>query len=215
MKIAFVGGTGEEGMGLAYRMTLAGHQCVIGSRSRERAEAAAAELRAKGEDLQIAGAPNDEACARADVVVITLPYAGQRDTLPTLAGAIGSRIVVSTVVPMVFDGGAVRLSLPPEGSAAQEAQALLPNARVVGAFQNLSAKKLLKGDVPLDADVIVCGDDAEAKAKVSSLAESIRGVRAVDGGGLASSAFVEAITPLLVNVNRRYRTQASVRIVGI
>lgn len=215
MTIAFVGGTGEEGMGLAFRFALAGERCVIGSRSQERAEAAASALRARGEGLLVSGATNADACRGADVIVVTVPYTGMRDTLSALSDEIDGRIVVSAVVPMAFEGKTVRYTPPAEGSAAQEAQAILPRARVVGAFQNLSAKKLLEGDAPLDADVIVCGDDADAKAVVAALAERIRGVRAVDGGGLASAPFIEAITPLLVNINRRYKTQASIRIVGV
>lgn len=215
MTIAFIGGTGEEGMGLAFRFALAGERCVIGSRSLERAEAAAGELRARGEGLPVSGAVNAEACRQADLIVVTVPYAGMRDTLTALAAEMDRKIVVSAVVPMTFQDRTVRYTPPAEGSAAQEAQAILPRARVVGAFQNLSARKLLEGDVPLDADVIVCGDDADAKAAVAALAERIRGVRAIDGGGLSSAPFIEAITPLLVNINRRYRTQASIRIVGV
>lgn len=215
MTIAFVGGTGEEGMGLAYRLALAGEECVIGSRSAERAEAAAASLRARGEGLRIRGAANRDACQAGRIVVVTVPYGGMRETLAALEDVIDAKVVVSAVVPMSFEGGAVRFAPPPEGSAAREAQAVLPRARVVGAFQNLGAKKLLKGDVALDADVIVCGDDPEAKAEVAALAERIRGVRAIDGGGLDAALFVEAITPLLVHINRRYKTQAAVRIVGV
>ncbi|MEX0786330.1 MAG: NADPH-dependent F420 reductase, partial [Dehalococcoidia bacterium] len=102
-----------------------------------------------------------------------------------------------------------------EGSAAEQAQALLPGARVVGAFQNLGAAKLWDSDAPLDQDVIVCADDAEAKQAVSSLAEDIAGVRAVDGGPLASSRYVEGITVLLIGVNRRYKSLTGVRVVGI
>ncbi len=215
MTIAFVGGTGEEGMGLAFRFALAGEPCVIGSRSRERAESAASALRARGEGLPVSGATNADACREADIVIVTVPYGGMRETLAALSDEIGGKIVVSAVVPMTFEGKTVRYTPPAEGSAAQEAQAILPRARVVGAFQNLSAKKLLEGDVPLEADVIVCGDDADAKAAVAALAGRIPGVRAVDGGGLASAPFVEALTPLLVTINRRYKTQASIRIVGV
>jgi NADPH-dependent F420 reductase len=163
----------------------------------------------------VSGGTNAEACREADVVVVTVPYAGMRETLSALASEIDRKILVSAVVPMTFEGKAVRYAPPPEGSAAQEAQAILHRARVVGAFQNLSAKKLLQGDDPVDADVIICGDDAGAKEAVAALAERIRGVRAIDGGGLASAPFIEAITPLLVNINRRYKTQASIRIVGV
>jgi hypothetical protein len=115
---------------------------------------------------------------------------------------------------MTFSGGRASLMPVTEGSAAQQAQALLPGSTVVAAFQNLSAKKLL-GDGAVEADVIVCADDARAKADVMRLAETIEGVRAVDGGPLANSALVEGITPLLVSVNRTYKTQAGIRVTAL
>lgn len=214
MKIGFIGGTGEEGMGLAYRFAKAGHACIIGSRSAEKALASVAELREKDASLPISGATNAEATAQGEIVVVTTPYAAQADTLPPLAGAVGGKIVVSTVVPMAFEGGKASLLRVPEGSAAQQEQALLPGAKIVAAFQNLSAKKLLKGG-PLEADVVVCADDTEAKRAIMQLAEAIEGVRGIDGGALANAQLVEGITVLLVSVNRNYKTQAGVRIAGV
>lgn len=214
MKIGFIGGTGEEGMGLAYRFAQAGHTCIIGSRSAEKALASVAELREKDASLPISGATNAEAAAQGEIVVVTTPYAAQADTLPPLAAAVAGKIVVSTVVPMAFEGGKASLLRVPEGSAAQQEQALLPDAKVVAAFQNLSAKKLLKGG-PLEADVVVCADDAEAKRAIMQLAEAIEGVRGIDGGALANAQLVEGITVLLVSVNRNYKTQAGVRIAGV
>lgn len=214
MKIGFIGGTGEEGMGLAYRFARAGHACVIGSRSAEKAQASVAELREKDASLPISGATNAEAAAQGEIVIVTTPYAAQADTLPPLAGAAAGKIVVSTVVPMAFEGGKASLLGVPEGSAAQQEQALLPGTKVVAAFQNLSAKKLLKGG-PLEADVVVCADDAEAKRAIMQLAEAIEGVRGIDGGALANAQLVEGITVLLVSVNRNYKTQAGVRIAGV
>jgi NADPH-dependent F420 reductase len=213
MRIGFIGGTGEEGMGLAYRFALAGHNCVIGSRSEERATAAVAELKEKNAALPVAGTTND-GVAGADVVLITTPYSAQAATLPPLAKALTGRIVISTVVPMAFEAGRASVIAVPEGSAAQQAQALLPGSVVVAAFQNLSARKLLKGG-PLEADVVVCADDAEAKRQVMELAEAIEGVRGIDGGALANAQMVEAITVLLVSINRTYKAQASIRIAGI
>ena len=116
---------------------------------------------------------------------------------------------------MAFEGGKASMLSVPEGSAAEQVQALLPSARVVGAFHNLSAKKLSGGGELAEQDVLVCGDDADAKRDVMALAEQIGGVRAVDGGALAGSRYVEGITALLVNINRRYKTLAGVRIVGV
>ena len=214
MKSGFIGGTGEEGMGLAYRFAKAGHACIIGSRSAEKAQASVAELREKDTSLPISGATNAEASAQGEIVIVTTPYAAQADTLPPLAGAVDGKIVVSTVVPMAFEGGKASLLRVPEGSAAQQEQALLPGATVVAAFQNLSAKKLLKGG-PLEADVVVCADDADAKRAIMQLAELIEGVRGIDGGALTNAQLVEGITVLLVSVNRNYKTQAGVRIAGV
>lgn len=201
-------------MGLAYRFALAGHACIIGSRNTEKAQAAVAELREKDVSLPLTGTTNAEAAAQGDVVVVTTPYAAQADTLPPLAASTVGKIVVSTVVPMAFEGGKASLLPVPEGSAAQQEQALLPGARVVAAFQNLSARKLLRGD-PLDADVVICADDADGKRAIMQLAEAIEGVRGIDGGPLANAQLVEGVTVLLVAINRAYKTQAGVRIAGV
>ncbi len=213
MRIGFIGGTGEEGMGLAYRFAKAGHDCVIGSRALEKAQAAVAELREKDVALPLTAATNADAAA-ADIVVVTTPYSAQAATLPPLAGALAGKIVVSTVVPMAFDGGKASLLAVAEGSAARQQQALLPDSKIVAAFQNLSAKKLLKGG-PLEADVVVCSDDSAAKKRVMELAAAIEGVRGIDGGALANAQMVEGITVLLVSINRNYKTQAGIRIAGI
>lgn len=217
MKLAFIGGTGPEGKGLAYRFGLAGEQVIIGSRSAERAAEAAAELQDRlGAGADAVGAfPNGEAAARADVVLITVPFSAQSTTLPALADACAGKVVVSTVVPLAFVGRLALVDSVPEGSAAEQAQALLPRSTVVGAFQNLSAHTLLAGDVSMEMDVLVCGDAAAAKSMVMSLAERIRGVRALDAGPLAACRMVEAVTAMLLNLNRRYKAHAGLRIVGI
>lgn len=215
--LGFIGGTGPEGKGLAYRFALAGHEVIIGSRSRERGEQAAREVSERPDSVGAAvrGAENVDAARQADLIVITLPFEGQAQTLPALREAVEGKVVVSAAVPLSFQNGAAVMPPVPEGSAAEQAQALLPGARVVGAFQNLGAAKLWKSGASLDQDVIVCADDARAKREVMTLAEQIRGVRAVDGGPLASSRFVEGITALLINVNRRYKATTGVRIVGL
>ena len=201
-------------MGLAYRFAMAGHECIIGSRAIDKAEGAVAELREKDAALPLRAATNADAVADVEIVVVTTPYAAQAATLPPLTSALAGKIVVSTVVPMAFEGGRASLVAVPEGSAAQQEQALLPQATIVAAFQNLSARKLLKGG-PLEADVVVCADDADARKRIMSLAEAIEGVRGVDGGALANSQLVEGITVLLVSINRAYKTQAGIRIAGI
>jgi NADPH-dependent F420 reductase len=224
--ISFIGGTGPEGKGLAHRFALAGHDIIIGSRSAERAADAASEiaskLQAEGFNPQqtaspqrsVRGAENLDAAREGEIVVLTVPFDAQAATLPPLAEALNNKIVVSTGVPLAFDGGRPGIAAVPEGSAAQQAQALLAGARVVGAFHNLSATKLSAGG-SLDQDVLVASDDAEAKKQVMALAEQIEGARAVDGGPLAACQQVEGITALLIGINKRYKTAAGVRIVGI
>lgn len=214
-RIGFIGGTGPEGKGLAYRFALAGHELVIGSRSRERGEAAAREIAERVPNATVRGADNADAAREGTVVVLTVPFAAQADTLPALRDALDGKIVVSTAVPLSFEGGKPAMLPVAEGSAAEQAQALLPGARVVSAFQNLGAAKLWEGDPLLEQDVVVCADDAEARRAVMTLAEEIQGVRAVDGGPLASARYVEGITVLLVTINRRYKSTTGVRIVGI
>jgi NADPH-dependent F420 reductase len=213
--IGFIGGTGPEGLGLALRFALAGEEVAIGSRKLERAEAAAAEIRSKHPAANVWGAENRRVVEKADVVFVTIPYAGQKETLASLRDAIGGKLVVDTVVPLAFEKGRARALPVAEGSAAEEAQAVLPQATVVAAFHNLSAPKLVEGDAPLDADVLVCCDDADARAQVMALAAKIAGVRPVDGGGLANARYVEQVTVLLVNLNRIHKAHTGIRITGL
>ena len=212
--IGIIGGTGPEGKGLAARFARAGMEVLIGSRSVERGEEAAEDVRERAGG-NVRGATNAEAARAAEVVVVTVPYSGQADTLTALRDDIGNRIVVSTVVPMEFSPGKVEMLLLDDGSAAQEAQRILPEARVVGAYQNLAARKLFDVDHELDGDVIVCSDDKEALREVIWLTEQIPGLRGVNGGPLAVSHYVEGITTLLVHINRNYKTETSVKIVGV
>ena len=213
--IGFIGGTGPEGKGLAYRFALAGHAVLIGSRSAERGEEAAREIAEHASASNVRGGANLDVARDAEIVILTVPYVAQAETLPPLAEACAGKVVVSTGVPLSFEGGTPVMLAVSEGSAAEQAQALLPRARVAGAFQNLAAAKLWDSDAPLEQDVIVCADDAAAKRDIMALAEQIAGARAVDGGTLAGSRYVEGITALLIAINRRYRTTAGVRIVGV
>lgn len=212
--IGIIGGTGPEGKGLAARFARAGLDVIIGSRSAERGEAAAAEVREQAGG-NVSGASNLDAASGAEIVVLAMPYTGLADTLSELKDAIGNRIVVSTVVPMQFNAGRATLLSVEAGSAAQEAQTMLPDARVTGAFQNLAARKLFDVEHELDGDVIVCSDDKEALAEVMALAEAIPGLRGVNGGPLACNRYVEGITTLLVHINRNYKTETHVKIAGI
>ena len=214
--LAFLGGTGPEGRGLALRLAAAGEQAIIGSRDAGRAATAAEELLQLAPGTNISGADNAQAAAQADVVFLAFPYEGQRATLEQLQDALAGKVVVDVIAPMSFQRGQGASAVEVEaGSAAQEAQELLPDSLVVSAFQNISAEELQQPDTVMDGDVIVCSDHAEAKNLVMSLVSKIPGLRPVDGGGLANSKYVEQITPMLVNINRIYKIHAGIKIVGI
>ena len=211
--IAIIGGTGPEGKGLAARFAVAGNDVIIGSRSAERGEEAAHEIGVLTRK-KLSGAANAAAARAAEVIVVTVPYSGQADTLTSIATDVGNKIVVSTVVPLQFSRRRVAMMDIAAGSAAEEAQELLPDARVVGAFQNLAAAHLLDIAHPIDGDVIVCSDDAAALTAIIELAESIEGVRGVNAGPLHVSRYVEGITALIVNINRVNKIEAHVKVVG-
>ena len=215
MRIAVLGGTGDEGLGLAMRFAASGHEVTIGSRSQERAHAAALQVVAVVAAATVTGAENAEAAAWAEVVFISVPYAAQRPTLGPLAKVLDGKLVVTVVVPLVFGKGGPQAEAVPDGSAALEAQELLPGARVTSAFQNLSAHQLQDLGSPVDCDVVVCGTERESRQIVLELAAGIPGVRGVDGGPLSYSRYVEDLTALLLALNRRYKTETGIRITGI
>jgi 8-hydroxy-5-deazaflavin:NADPH oxidoreductase len=215
VKIAILGGTGDEGLGLAMRLAGAGDEVIIGSRSAERALEAAHTVREKVPFGHVSGMANDAAAEAAEVVIVSVPYAAQRDTLTALAPLLAGKIVVSVVVPLQFGKGGPHAVRVEEGSAAEEARAILPDARIASGFHNLSATKLMEVDSSLDCDVVVCGDDAEAKRTAMELAEKMEGARAIDGGPLAYSRYVEDLTALILALNRRYKAHASVKFTGL
>ena len=217
--ISFIGGTGPEGRGLALRFAIVGEQVFLGSRDPQRGVAAATDVRAllpgTYPPQTVLGGDNEQAARMGDIVFIAVPYSAQWDTLTELEPHLRGKVIVNVVAPLVFSKGSAQ-ALPVEaGSAAEEARDLLPESSVVGAFHNLSAIDLLIPLRPLECDVVVCGDDREAKQKVMALAESIKGVRAVDGGALVNSRYVEHLTSLLININRIYKAHSSIRITGI
>jgi len=207
MNIAILGGTGKEGAGLATRWALAGHSIIIGSRDEERARAKATELRERTHKLTIIGHSNLEAAQLGDVIVLALPALGLDTTLPPLREACAGKVVISTVVPLTFGGP--RLFTPPAaGSSAEEAQALLPEAKVVAAFHHIAAHELSAGDQAIACDLLLCGGDAEAKKLVSDLGASM-GLRPVDVGALTNAGPIEGITAVLATINRRYKLKNS------
>jgi NADPH-dependent F420 reductase len=213
--LAFVGGTGPEGRGLALRFARAGHAVSIGSRSSDRARETAEVLRGSAGDVSIQGAANADAVQRADVVFLTIPYGGIQGTLPPLADALKGKIVVSAIAPVEFLEGRPVALRPDAGSAAQEVAALLPDARVVSAFQTVDSHQLQDLQTTPDTDVIVCSDDADARHDVIALANEIEGVRGVSGGRLAASRYVEEITALLITLNRIYKVHSGIKITGV
>lgn len=211
LSIAILGGTGDQGKGLARRFALAGHEVLIGSRSAERAQEAAASI-----GPNVRGAANADVAAEAGIVIVAVPYEGHRALLESLRGELAGKIVVDCVNPLGFDKqGAYALPVE-EGSAAQQAAAVLPDSRVVAAFHHVSAVVLLDPAVEkVDLDVLVLGDDREATDLVQALADVIPGVRGVYGGRLRNAHQIEALTANLISVNRRYKAHAGIRITDV
>ena len=210
--IAIIGGTGDLGTGLAMRWAAAGYPVILGSRSRDKAIAAAQEMASSGGN--IAGDDNLGAARAADIVVIAVPYANHDAILEEIKPAVAGKIVVDAVVPLKPPKVST-VQLPQEGSAAEIARRILGDGvRLVSAFHNVGAAKL-RGEGPVDCDVLVCGDDKEARDLVIALADAA-GTRGVDAGVLANSAAAEALTSILIGINRRYKVAgAGIRITGL
>jgi 8-hydroxy-5-deazaflavin:NADPH oxidoreductase len=213
LTVGILGGTGDQGRGLARRLAMAGNRVIIGSRNAGRAEAAAATV---GSPPQVTGEANEDAARVADLVIAAVPWEGHADLLAQLAGPLEGKVVVDCVNPMGFDSkGAFPIPVP-EGSAAQQAAAVLPGSTVVGAFHHVSAVLLLDPEVEkIDLDVLVLGDDRHATDLVRALAERIPGVRGVYAGRLRNCGQIEALTANLVSINRRYKAHAGLRITDI
>ncbi|QBX55965.1 NADPH-dependent F420 reductase [Nocardioides seonyuensis] len=209
--IAILGGTGPQGRGLARRFAAAGLDVVIGSRSAERAATTAAELTGS-----VRGASNAEAAAAGDVVLVVVPWDGHKELLELLAPVLAGKLVVDCVNPLGFDKqGAYALPVE-EGSATQQAAAVLPDSRVVGAFHNVSAVLLEDPEaVSIETDVLVLGDDREATDLVQALADVVPGMRGVYAGRLRNAHQVEALTANLISINRRYKAHAGVRVTDV
>jgi NADPH-dependent F420 reductase len=212
--IGILGGSGPQGGGLGLRFAMAGHRVLIGSRSAGRGEAAAARLRGPGRRVE--GADNATVAEQADIVIVAVPWEGHGDLVASLRKELAGKIVVDCVNPIGFDsGGAYPLPVP-EGSAAQQAAALLPDSTVVGAFHHVSAVLLADPSVAeVDTDVLVLGDDREANGVVAALAARIPGMRGIYAGKLRNAGQVEALTANLISVNRRYKVHAGIRITDL
>lgn len=213
--IAILGGTGAEGSGLALRLAQAGHRVIIGSRDADKAAAICAELLASLSGAHISSADNRGAAEAADVVILTVPYAAQRSTVDGVRAALAGKVLIDATVPLVPPKVA-QVQLPAAGSAvAALQQALGDSVRVVAAFQNVSAHHLRDPQHAMDCDVLVCGDDADARDTAIALARDM-GMRAWHAGVIANAAAVEALTSVLIAINRRYKVAgAGIRITGL
>jgi len=211
--IGMIGGTGQEGGGLALRLAHAGIDVLIGSRDLERAEQAARSINDKLGTSHARGVTNAEAANACDIAFLTVPYSGQQATALSVAQELSGKILVDATVPLI-PPKVSKVQLPEGGSAVAALQALLPDVKVVSAFQNVSHVHLNDIDHPIECDVLVCGDDAEACSTVIELCKSI-GARAFHAGGIENSAAAEALTSLLIALNRRYKSPGTgIRLTG-
>ncbi len=215
LTIAVLGGTGKEGSGLAMRWALNGYRVIIGSRDANKAMERAGEMNTQLGVDYLVGMENSEAAAQAHVIVLSVPYSAHNDTLEAVKDQLHGKVLVDLCVPLQPPD--VRLVyVPPGKSAALEARELLGDSvHIVAAFHNVSASKLKDPNGDIDCDVLVCGDDADAKADVMRLVEAA-GMRGVDAGPLANAVAAEALTPVLLHINKTYGVKgAGIRITGI
>ncbi len=211
LTIGIVGGTGAQGTGLGYRLAKAGFKVILGSRDGAKAVASAAEL-----GHGISGAGNSECAAQSDLVVVAVAWDSHKDTLASLTAELAGKIVIDCVNPMGFDaGGAYPLQVA-EGSACAQAQGILPDSHVVSAFNHVSAVLLSDQSLAaVDIDIMVVGDHKPATDLVQRLVDEIAGMRGIYAGKMRNAGQVEALTANLISMNRRYKTHAGVRVIGV
>ncbi len=219
LTVGVLGGTGAQGRGLALRWAASGLGVVLGSRDSERAEQAAAALNDELTTIDgattVRGVANRDAAAESDVVLVAVPFDAHEKTLADLVDVLDGKIVIDCVNPLGFDKQGPFVLDVPGGSAAEQAQALLPGSRVIGAFHNVSAVIIADLSIAdVDTDVLVLGENRDDVAVVKQLADRIPGMRGLYGGRLRNAAQVEALTANLIAVNRRYKTHAGIRITG-
>ncbi len=214
LTVGVLGGTGDQGRGLAYRLARAGQKVIIGSRAAERARTAAREL--GGAELGIEGADNAECSRRSDIVIVAVPWDGHAKTLEGLREELGGKLVIDCVNPLGFDKKGAYALRPEEGSAAEQAAALLPDSRVTAAFHHLSAVLLQDPEVEqIDTDVMVLGESRADTDLVQALAARIPGMRGVFAGRLRNAHQVESLVANLISVNRRYKAHAGLRVTDV
>jgi len=216
VRVGILGGTGPLGRGLAVRLAAAGTAVTVGSRDAGRAADVVGEVRRRwpGRTLALTGGPNEEAAA-GDVVVVATPWDAAVPTVRTLADALSGKLVVSVANALVKQGRELHPLVPPRGSVAGAVQAALPASLVAAAGHHLPAAALEDLDDALGADVLVCSDHPEARARTMDLVSSITGLRALDAGSLASASAIEAFTAVLVNLNITYKAHTTLRLAGL
>lgn len=215
MIVGFVGGTGPAGVGLAARLARAGLAVAVGSRVRDRAEEAREKVLELAPGAEVEAGENTEVVRDTEVVFLTVPPPAQRETAEALASILGGKIVVSMANPIRVERGTAVFEPPPAGSMAEEVAAVAPAARVVSALHEIRVTRFAKVDRPIESDTIVCGDDDLAKRTVMDLCSMIEGIRAIDGGPLVNSRYVEGFVAVLVTINFRYKAGTSYRITGL
>ncbi|MEJ3747326.1 NADPH-dependent F420 reductase [Actinomycetes bacterium KLBMP 9797] len=217
LTVGVLGGTGDQGRGLAYRLARAGQAVLVGSRSADRASQAAAEIAAlPGVTRAPEGGDNADVAARSDVVIVAVPWDGHAATVAALRAPLAGKIVVDCVNPLGFDKQGPYALPVPEGSAAQQCAALLPESRVCAAFHHVSAPLLADPEVEkVDLDVLICAEDRDAAGVVAALAGRIPGMRGIYAGRLRNAHQVEAFTANLIAINRRYKAHAGIRVTDL
>jgi NADPH-dependent F420 reductase len=217
-KIALIGGTGPEGRGLAKRLSITDNEIFIGSRDEKKGKEIAQELKNelihKYPNISINGGDNLKMARLAEIVIIVVPYSAHKATLEQIKDALKEKIVIDAVVPMEFQKGPRSIDVE-EGSATEEAAAILIDSTVIGAFHNLSADTLLNLDKTVEGDVLITGNNKDAKKIVGELSEEISSVRSIDAGPLRYSKYVECLTVLLIGINKRYKSHSSLSITDI
>jgi 8-hydroxy-5-deazaflavin:NADPH oxidoreductase len=216
VKVGIIGGTGPAGRALAARLAISGPEVIIGSRAADRAEEAATELREAWPTLalNLRGGENAEA-SDADIVIVATPWEGAVQTIIDLKDALDGKVVVSMVNALTRFGREFQALVPVRGSIAATMQAAVPGARITTAFQHVPAGPLADLEHPIECDVLICADDADAAQQTAALVEVVPGFRAVRAGSLASANAVEALTAVLVNVNIRYKAHVALRLLGL
>lgn len=216
LTVGVLGGTGPQGKGLALRWALGGIRVVIGSRSADRAETAAKELNEQSGTELVTGQDNAGCAEAADVVLVAVPWEGHGELLDALRDQLVGKIVIDCVNPLGFDKRGPFALPVDEGSAAQQAEKLLPESRVTAAFHHVSAVHLTDLSITeMETDVLVLGDDREATDLVRALADAVPGMRGIYGGRLRNAHQVEALTANLIAINRRYKAHAGVRVTDV